>query len=439
MAPPMDGDAVGAGGRQVQVGGTAGGGPVMNVPQSYAPNIPIPVFDYTEPGPFFNQFRRYVRVLHLNNVQVHDQLCYVLGSSARARWLADLVERTVVPTDCVDSAEVVRRVEVAVLQALQPEVLKSQLLQGLESKTLKPGQSPRDFVEEVRAQLIAVMPELTQESVNRLLILHTVKGAPVEWRQRLLEANYTSVDDLIHKMTLLQSVREQTSAARRVADVRRTGQTQRRCYSCNKVGHIAKDCRTRQGAGEQTSRCSKCTLRGHDAGSCRTQCRKCHQTGHIQAHCTSGTVPVSRRVVVGSTYSLEVDLHGKTVSAVVDSGSERTLVSKTTADMLGLNVQPSSRCVMGPGKEQLIVYGCSMVELAVSGDQVVLEVLVTDCRDSLILGTDFLRAAEVRVDFGTGQVSVFGQPVEQSPVTVCRCSVAQSFNDDVVTLSEGAR
>ena len=142
-------------------------------------------------------------------------------------------------------------------------------------------------------------------------------------------------------------------------------------------------------------------------------------------------------MVVGSTYSLEVDLHGKTVSAVVDSGSERTLVSKTTADMLGLNVQPSSRCVMGPGKEQLIVYGCSMVELAVSGDQVVLEVLVTDCRDSLILGTDFLRAAEVRVDFGTGQVSVFGQPVEQSPVTVCRCSVAQSFNDDVVSSELG--
>ncbi|KAF0295108.1 hypothetical protein FJT64_007240 [Amphibalanus amphitrite] len=211
--------------RQVQVGGTAGGGAVMDVPQFYAPDIPIPVFDYVEPGPFSNQFRRYVRVLNLPNVQVHDQLCYVLGSSARARWLADLVERTVVPTDCVDSAEVVRRVEVAVLQALQPEFLKSQLLQGLESKTLKPGQSPRDFVEEVRAQLIAVMPELTQESVNRLLILHTVKGAPVEWRQRLLEANYTSVDELIHKMTLLQSVRDQTSAARRVADVRRTGQT----------------------------------------------------------------------------------------------------------------------------------------------------------------------------------------------------------------------
>ena len=40
-------------------------------------------------------------------------------------------------------------------------------------------------------------------------------------------------------------------------------------------------------------------------------------------------------MVVGSTYSLDVELQGKSVPAVLDSGSERTLMSKATADMAG--------------------------------------------------------------------------------------------------------
>ena len=65
-----------------------------------------------------------------------------------------------------------------------------------------------------------------------------------------------------------------------------------------------------------------------------------------------------------------------------------------------------------------------------------MEVLVTDCRDKLILGTDFLRAAEVSMDFGTGSVTVFGEVVGQAPVTVCRCAVADSFDDLVAPGAE---
>ena len=147
MAPPIDtkSEEAGVGGREIQpgqVGGAAGSGVAF-----FAPNIPIPVFEYTQPGPFFNRFLPYVRVMNLDKGHVHDQLCYVLGSNARARRLADLVERSVLPSDCVDYVDVVIQVERAVMQALQREVLNSQILQGLETKLLKPGQSPREFVE----------------------------------------------------------------------------------------------------------------------------------------------------------------------------------------------------------------------------------------------------------------------------------------------------
>ena len=54
-----------------------------------------------------------------------------------------------------------------------------------------------------------------------------------------------------------------------------------------------------------------------------------------------------------------------------------------------------------------------------------MEVLVTDCGDDVLLGTDFLKAAEVAIDFGTSGLTCFGQPVESSTRggTVCRCVI----------------
>ena len=52
------------------------------------------------------------------------------------------------------------------------------------------------------------------------------------------------------------------------------------------------------------------------------------------------------------------------------------------------------------------------------------------CSDHVLLGTDFLRAAEVSIDFATGKVTCFGVPVHQAPVTVCRCVVQSDTVDD---------
>ena len=104
-----------------------------------SPGMQMPVFEYSQPGPYFKQFRRYVRVLGIDGVKVHDLLCYSLGACARSQWLADLVEESVVPGEGDSAEAVVERVEELVLKALQPEVLKNQIPQGLESKTLKPG------------------------------------------------------------------------------------------------------------------------------------------------------------------------------------------------------------------------------------------------------------------------------------------------------------
>ena len=93
------------------------------------------------------------------------------------------------------------------MAALHPEVLKNPILQDIDRKTLKMGQSPRHFIEEIRVQLPSVMPELSKESLDRLLILRPIKASPVVGQQTLglVQANFKCMDDLVYKMTVLQN------------------------------------------------------------------------------------------------------------------------------------------------------------------------------------------------------------------------------------------
>ena len=84
----------------------------------------------------------------------------------------------------------------------------------------------------------------------------------------------------------------------------------------------------------------------------------------------------NRRVVVGSTNHMDVNVCGSVVPAVIDSGSERTLVSKSTADDLGLQLEKSNRQVLGAATERLTVYGASKAVLEVGGHEVAMDVLV---------------------------------------------------------------
>ena len=110
----------------------------------------------------------------------------------------------------------------------------------------------------------------------------------------------------------------------------------------------------------------------------------------------------------------------------MDSGSERTLLPRPTADLCQLQLRPSRKAVVGAGRENLHFHGAADVVLHVPGTagEVSLEVLVADCSDNIVLGKNFLKAVEVAVNFSTGVLSCFGQEVRETAATISWCVVS---------------
>ena len=91
-------------------------------------------------------------------------------------------------------------------------------------------------------------------------------------------------------------------------------------------------------------------------------------------------------------------------------------------------VTSSHRKIKGANSGPSEVKDSPQVYVIVEGGMVNLQVLVTAIHEPVILGTDFLRAAEVTVDFRRGTVSVRGRTTPQIS-TVCRCVVNDSLRE----------
>ena len=213
-------------------------------------NLKPPEFLYESPSQFFAQFKRFYKVTGLESAVASELLLFVVGECPKAVWLATRIEEELQSVDLKDMLDAAEKL---VLKLLQPEVLKTHIMQSMEGRKLKPGETPHEYVESLRIQLKQVLPDLSQDSLSRLLIAQAMKGAPQAWAHKLVDEDFTSVDQLVQHMTLLQvsnSSQSQVASSRRVME--------RRCYKCRKPGHLAKNCVS----ADDARKCGKCTLMG---------------------------------------------------------------------------------------------------------------------------------------------------------------------------------
>ena len=72
---------------------------------------------------------------------------------------------------------------------------------------------------------------------------------------------------------------------------RRQNKEDKRCFNCNKQGHIARECRCRKtrGENEKVERCNTCGKGSHEQKDCYKNqiCEKCNKKGHTEKVCRS--------------------------------------------------------------------------------------------------------------------------------------------------------
>lgn len=171
------------------------------------------------------------------------------------------------------------------------------------------------------------------------------------------------------------------------------------CFNCNEPGHISKDCPT---------------------ASKGVKCLKCNQLGHIKKDCPSASVLCAR-----ASYShIDVEFKNITLSAVFDSGAERSLIRESVFDKIGKpKLQVSSLVFTGLGGSEVKSRGYFDESVKIQNDEYNIRFHVVPKQSiptDVILGENLLDVAETNISKSGLKVTKYVNSDENNEVKVTK-------------------
>ena len=151
----------------------------------------------------------------------------------------------------------------------------------------------------------------------------------------------------------------------------------------------------------------------------RDVCRICHQQGHWGNECPTQRPPSAQGaaanargvhpVLPASDTYLQIFVKGKGCNALIDTGSERSLMPRRLVPTVVL--KPSTIKLYAANETEITNLGTMVLRYQVQGQTLETELVVSNDIDELIFGFDWLLANECYWHFGDGILYVQGQPV----------------------------
>ena len=168
-------------------------------------------------------------------------------------------------------------------------------------RKLRPGEALSVFVHDLKKLLGHAMPDLDAASRDQLLLHQFLAGLPETISRQLRSTGETkALDKAVERARLLftidsqdpvaaitdrssselnvlqeqiKTLTEQVAALKVMTRKERIDQQRPiqpvRCFACNRVGHVRRDCPFRRSRGSEMRRCFLCNRPGHVARQCR--------------------------------------------------------------------------------------------------------------------------------------------------------------------------